>query len=59
MRGLKGKAAIVTGGLGDLGYAVAVRLIEEGCKTALFDLKRPPEGSQENSSPSPAGLARL
>ena len=39
MRGLEGKTAIVTGGLGDLGYAGAVRLVEEGCRVALFDLK--------------------
>jgi NAD(P)-dependent dehydrogenase (short-subunit alcohol dehydrogenase family) len=39
MRGLKDKAAIVTGGLGDLGYASAKRLVEEGCRVALFDIK--------------------
>jgi dihydroanticapsin dehydrogenase len=39
MRGLKDKVAIVTGGLGDLGYASAVRLVEEGCRVALFDIK--------------------
>ena len=39
MRGLNGKTAIVTGGLGDLGYAGAVRLVEEGCRVALFDVK--------------------
>lgn len=39
MRGLTGKTAIVTGGLGDLGYAGAVRLVEEGCRVALFDVK--------------------
>jgi len=39
MRGLSGKTAIVTGGLGDLGYAGAVRLVEEGCRVALFDVK--------------------
>ncbi len=39
MRGLQQKTAIVTGGLGDLGYATAKRLVEEGCKVALFDLK--------------------
>jgi NAD(P)-dependent dehydrogenase (short-subunit alcohol dehydrogenase family) len=38
MRGLKDKVAIVTGGLGDLGYASAERLIEEGCRVALFDI---------------------
>ncbi|MEO8167994.1 MAG: SDR family oxidoreductase, partial [bacterium] len=39
MRGLKGKVVVVTGGLGDLGYASAQRLVEEGCKVALFDVK--------------------
>lgn len=37
MRGLKDKVAIMTGGLGDLGYASAARLAEEGCKVAIFD----------------------
>ncbi len=44
MKGLKHKVAIVTGGLGDLGYASAVRLVEEGCRVALFDLKPDEEG---------------
>jgi len=44
MRGLKGKVAIVTGGLGDLGYASAQRLIEEGCRVALFDIKPDADG---------------
>jgi dihydroanticapsin dehydrogenase len=39
VKGLKDKVAIVTGGLGDLGYASAQRLLEEGCKVALFDIK--------------------
>ncbi|HEX9997450.1 MAG TPA: SDR family oxidoreductase [Abditibacterium sp.] len=39
MRGLKDKVAIITGGLGDLGYAAAQRLSEEGCRLALFDVK--------------------
>lgn len=39
MRGLKGKVAIITGGLGDLGYASAKRLVEEGCKVALLDIQ--------------------
>jgi len=39
MKGLKNKVAIVTGGLGDLGYASAQRLIEEGCRVAVFDFK--------------------
>ena len=44
MKGLKDKVAIVTGGLGDLGYASAQRLVEEGCRVALFDLKPDTEG---------------
>jgi NAD(P)-dependent dehydrogenase (short-subunit alcohol dehydrogenase family) len=39
MRGLRGKVAVVTGGLGDLGYATAQRLTEEGCAVAVLDLK--------------------
>src|SRR5437016_5106170 len=39
MRGLKDKVCIVTGGLGDLGWATGVRLREEGCKVALLDVK--------------------
>ncbi len=39
MRGLKDKVAVVTGGLGDLGYATAKRLVEEGCRVAILDLK--------------------
>ena len=44
MKGLKDKVAIVTGGLGDLGYASAQRLVEEGCRVALFDLKPDTDG---------------
>jgi dihydroanticapsin dehydrogenase len=39
MRGLNGRVAVVTGGLGDLGYATAKRLVEEGCKVAILDVK--------------------
>ena len=44
MRGLKDRVVIVTGGLGDLGYASAVRLREEGCRVALFDLRPDSDG---------------
>lgn len=44
MRGLEGKVCIVSGGLGDLGYASGKRLVEEGCKVALFDVKPDDEG---------------
>ncbi len=43
MKGLNGKVAIITGGLGDLGFAAGKRLVEEGCKVALFDIKDDPE----------------
>lgn len=39
MRGLKNKIAVITGGLGDLGYATAVRMKEEGCNVVLLDLQ--------------------
>ncbi len=47
MRGLKNRVAIITGGLGDLGYACGMRLIEEGCKVALFDQKPDDDGKAE------------
>jgi dihydroanticapsin dehydrogenase len=39
MKGLKDKIVVITGGLGDLGYATAVRMAEEGCVVVLFDLQ--------------------
>jgi NAD(P)-dependent dehydrogenase (short-subunit alcohol dehydrogenase family) len=39
MRGLKDKTVVVTGGLGDLGYATAQRLVQEGCRVAILDVK--------------------
>ncbi|MGH7494593.1 MAG: SDR family NAD(P)-dependent oxidoreductase [bacterium] len=39
MQGLQDRVAIVTGGLGDLGYASAERLVQEGCHVALLDLR--------------------
>ena len=43
MKGLEGRVAIITGGLGDLGYASGKRLAEEGCAVALLDIKDDPE----------------
>ncbi|MGB1906222.1 MAG: SDR family NAD(P)-dependent oxidoreductase [Spongiibacter sp.] len=38
MKGLTGKVAIVTGGGSGIGEAIVLRLAEEGCKVALFDI---------------------
>lgn len=38
MRGLTGKTAIVTGGAGGIGGAVAQRLSEEGCRVVVVDV---------------------
>ncbi len=42
MRGLKGKAAIVTGGAAGIGAAIVERFRAEGTKVAIFDLKGDP-----------------
>ncbi len=38
MRGLEGKAVIVTGGAGGIGSAICRRFAEEGAKVGVFDL---------------------
>lgn len=38
MKGLTGKVAVVTGGGSGIGEAIVLRLADEGCKVALFDI---------------------
>lgn len=48
MRGLENKVAIVTGGGQGIGRSLSLRLAEEGCKVAIFDLN--PEAGAETVS---------
>jgi 2-hydroxycyclohexanecarboxyl-CoA dehydrogenase len=51
---LKDRVAIVTGGGQGIGRALTLRLAEEGCKVAIFDLK--PEAAKETEALAPKGL---
>lgn len=53
MRGLNGKTAIVTGGGQGIGRAISLRLAEEGCNVAIFDLK--PEAGAETAALAKGG----
>src|ERR1700735_1485370 len=48
MRELKDKIAVVTGGGQGIGRALVLRLAEEGCKVAIFDLELEAAHETEN-----------
>src|SRR4030088_2370434 len=51
LRGLSGTVAIVTGGGQGIGRGITLRLAEEGCKVAIFDIK--PDAGQETAKLAP------
>jgi 2-hydroxycyclohexanecarboxyl-CoA dehydrogenase len=53
LRGLKDRVSVVTGGGQGIGRALTLRLAEEGCKVAIFDLKL--EAARETEKLAPTG----
>jgi 2-hydroxycyclohexanecarboxyl-CoA dehydrogenase len=51
VKGLSGKVAIVTGGGQGIGRGITLRLAEEGCKVAIFDIK--PDAGLETAKLAP------
>ena len=56
MRGLKDKIVVVTGGGQGIGRALTLRLAEEGCKVAIFDLT--PDVARETEKLAAAGRVK-
>jgi 2-hydroxycyclohexanecarboxyl-CoA dehydrogenase len=54
VKGLSGKVAVVTGGGQGIGRGITLRLAEEGCKVAIFDIK--PDAGQETAKLAPKSI---
>ena len=58
MRGMEGRAALVTGGAGGIGAATGLRMAQDGFNVALLDLNEDSATSTAEKIADALGLAR-
>src|SRR6201981_4165929 len=56
LKGLSGKVAVVTGGGQGIGRGLTLRLAEEGCKIAIFDIN--PQGGEQTAKLAPQAVIK-
>jgi len=56
LKGLSGKVAVVTGGGQGIGRGLTLRLAEEGCKVAIFDIN--PQAGEETAKLTPEAVIK-
>jgi len=56
LKGLSGKVAVVTGGGQGIGRGLTLRLAEEGCKIAIFDIN--PQAGEETARLAPQAVIK-